>query len=105
MVPDLLVLLWDTPLPPRLQGLFDQAPNELRQGGGGIILEIEPMRMSPVVGGRQLHRWVLVDPVVLEVDAGTSHRRMQLLPGALLPLLLEGDDEEVPPQIKVGTDP
>ena len=32
-----------------------------------------------------------------------SHWRVQLL--LLLPLLLEGDGEEVPPQIKVGTDP
>ena len=30
---------------------------------------------------------------------------MQLLPAALLPLLLEGDSKEVPPQVKVGVDP
>ena len=29
----------------------------------------------------------------------------QLLPTTLFPLLLEGDGEEVPPQIEVGTDP
>ena len=61
------------------------------------------MRMPPLVGGQQSHRWVLIDPVVLEVDADASHRRIQLL--LLLPLLLEGNGEEVLPQIKVGTDP
>ena len=39
------------------------------------------------------------------MDADASHRRMQLLPATLLPLLLEGDGEEVPPQIEVGDDP
>jgi hypothetical protein len=61
--------------------------------------------MSPLVGGQQPHRRVLADLVVLEVDAGVSHQRMQLLPATLLPLLLEGVSKEVPPQIKVGTDP
>ena len=37
------------------------------------------------------------------MDADASHRRIQLL--LLLPLLLEGNGEEVLPQIKVGTDP
>ena len=30
---------------------------------------------------------------------------MQLLPAAFLPLLLEVDGEEVPPQVEVGADP
>ena len=51
MVPDLLlVLLWDTPLPPRLRDLFDQALGELRQRGGGVVLEVEPLRVPPPVG-------------------------------------------------------
>ena len=44
MVSDLLlVLLRDALLPPLLQGLFDQAPDELRQRGSGVILEVEPL--------------------------------------------------------------
>ena len=50
-----------------------------------------------------MHWRLFIDPVVLELDAGASHRCVQLL--LLLPLLLKGDDEEVQPQIKVGTDP
>ena len=57
--------------------------------------------MPPLIRGRQPHRWVLANLVVSKVDAGASHWRIQLL--LLLPLLLEGDGEEVPPQIKVGT--
>ena len=48
---------------------------------------------------------VLTDLIVPKLDAGAPHRHVQLLPTALLPLLLEGDGEEVPPQIKVGADP
>ena len=50
-----------------------------------------------------MHRRVLADLVVVELDAGASHRRVQLL--LLLPLLQEGDSEEVLPQVKVGTNP
>ena len=51
MVSDLLlVLLRDAPLPPLLWGLFDQALGELRQRGSGIILEVEPLQMPPLVG-------------------------------------------------------
>ena len=51
MVSDLfLVLLRDAPLPPLLQSLFDQAPGELWQRGGGVILEVEPLRVPPLVG-------------------------------------------------------
>ena len=46
----LLVLLRDAPLPPRLRGLFDQALGELRQRGGGVVLEVEPLRVPPLVG-------------------------------------------------------
>ena len=56
--------------------------------------------MTPYVGRRKLHGRVLADPIVLELDAGAPH--VQLLPAALLPLLLEGDDEEVRPQVEVG---
>ena len=98
----LLIFVLDTPLP-RLWDLFDDAPGDRWQGGGNVVLDIKPMQMPPLVGGRQSHRRVLADPVVLEVDAGASHRCIQLL--LLLSLLLEGDGEEVPPQIKVGTDP
>ena len=48
---------------------------------------------------------VLAELIVPELDVGAPHRHMQLLPAALLSLLLEGDSEGVPPQIKVGTDP
>ena len=61
------------------------------------------MQMPPLDGGRQPHCRVVADPVIPKLDAGASHRRTQLLP--LLPLLLEGDGVEVPPQIKVGADP
>ena len=50
-----------------------------------------------------MHWQVFADPVVLELDADASHQRVQLL--LLLRLLLKGDGEEIPPQIKVGTDP
>ena len=51
VVPDfLLVLLRNTPLPPRLRGFFDQAAGELRYRGSGVVLEVEPLRMPPRVG-------------------------------------------------------
>ena len=59
--------------------------------------------MPPLIGGRQTDRRVFVYLVVAELNADTSHRHAQLLP--LLPLLEEGDDEEVPPQVEVGTNP
>ena len=37
------------------------------------------------------------------MDTSASHRRVQLL--LLLSLLLEGDSDEVPPQVKVRTNP
>ena len=43
--------------------------------------------------------------IVLELDAGAPHQHVQLLPIAFLPLLLEGDGEEVPPEIEMGADP
>ena len=61
------------------------------------------MRMPPLIGGRQLHSWVVANLVILKLDVGASHQHVQLLP--LLPLLLEGDGKEVLPQIKVGADP
>ena len=61
------------------------------------------MRMLSLVGGRQLHRRGLTDLVIPKENAGASHRRIQLL--LLLRLLLEGNGEEVPPHIKVGTNP
>ena len=61
------------------------------------------MRMPPLVGGRQTHCWVLVDPIVAERDVGASHRHAQL--SLLLPLLQECDDEEILPQVEVGTNP
>ena len=41
----------------------------------------------------------------MELEAGAPHRHVQFLSVALLPLLLEGDGEEVPPQIEVEADP
>ena len=43
--------------------------------------------------------------IVSKLDAGAPHRHVQLLPAALIPLLLEVDGKEIPPQVKVGTDP
>ena len=50
-----------------------------------------------------MHRRVLIDPVVAERDAGASHRHTQL--SLLILLLQEGDGEEIPPQVEVGTNP
>ena len=91
--------------PPLLRGLFDQAPSELQQKGGGIILEVEPLRVPPLVGRREPNGRVLADPIVLKLDADAPHRHVQLLPAALLPLLIEVDGEEIPPQVEVGADP
>ena len=82
-----------------------KAPSELRQKGVGVILEVEPLRVPPLVGCREPHGQVLADPIVSELDAGASHRHVQLLPTALLSLLLEVDGEEIPPQVKVGAHP
>ena len=101
----LLVLLRDAPLPPLLRGLFDQASGELWLRGGGVILMVEPLRVPPVVGCRELHGRVLTDLIVPKLDVDAPHRHVQLLPTALLPLPLEADGEEIPPQVKVGADP
>ena len=61
--------------------------------------------MPPLVGRREPHERVLADPIVLKLDVGAPHRHVQLLPTALLPLPLEADGEEIPPQVKVGVDP
>ena len=61
--------------------------------------------MPPLVGRREPHGWVLADLIVLKLDAGAPHRHVQLLPTALLPLLLEVDGEEMPPQVEVGANP
>ena len=101
----LLVLLRDAPLPPLLWSLFDQTPGELRQRDGGVILEVEPLRVSPLFRHRESHRRVLTDPIVPKLDAGAPNQHVQLTPDALLPLLLEADSEEIRPQVKVGVDP
>ena len=101
----LLVLLRDAPLPPLLRDHFDQAPGELRQRGGGVILEVEPLRVSPFVGRREPHGRILADLIVLKLDADVPHQHVQLLSAALLPLLLEVDGEEIPPQVEVGLIP
>ena len=58
----LLILLQDGALPPLLQGLFDQAPDELRQirdaeaenlsigGGDASIRDLEPVCLGPPCG-------------------------------------------------------
>ena len=73
--------------------------------GDDVILEVEPLRVPPLVGRRELHGRVLADLIVPKLDAGAPHQHVQLLPATLLPLLLEVDDEEIPPQVKVGADP
>ena len=50
-----------------------------------------------------MHQRVLVDSVVVKRDAGASHRHTQL--SLLILLLQEGDGEEIPPQVEVGTNP
>ena len=99
----LLIFIRDPPLPPRFWGLFDEATGERWQGGGCVVLDVEPMRMPPLIGGRQTHRRVFVYSVVAQLNAGAFHRHAQLV--LLLPLLQNGDGEEVPPQIEVGTNP
>ena len=101
----LLVLLRDAPLPPLLQGLFDQAPGELWQRGGGVILEVEPLQVPSLIRRQELHGRVLADPIIPKLDAGAPHWHVQLLPTTLLPLLPEVDGEEIPPQVEVGADP
>ena len=61
--------------------------------------------MSPLVGHREPYGRVLADLIVLKLDAGAPHWHVQLLPAALILLLLKGDGEEVPSQVKVGADP
>ena len=60
--------------------------------------------MPPLVGRREPHGQVLTDLIVLKLDVGAPHRHVQLLPTTLLPLLLEVDGEEIPPQVEVGAD-
>ena len=50
-----------------------------------------------------MHRRILIDAVVAKLNASTSHRHVQLL--LLLLLLQKGDDKEIRPQVKVGTNP
>ena len=61
--------------------------------------------MPPLVGCREPHGQVLADPIISKLDASAPCRRVQLLPVTLLPLLLEADGEEIPPQVEVGDDP
>ena len=50
-----------------------------------------------------MHQRVVIRPVVVQMNAGTSHRHAQLLlPN---PLLRQVDGKEMPPQIEVGTNP
>ena len=72
--------------------------------GDDVILEVEPLRVPPLVGRRELHGRVLVDPIIPKLDVGTPHWHVQLLLAAFLPLM-EVDGEEMPPQVKVGADP
>ena len=50
-----------------------------------------------------MHQWVVVRLVVAQVNADTSHQHAQLLLPDLL--LRQVDGKEIPPQIKVGTNP
>jgi len=61
--------------------------------------------VPPLVGHQEPHGWVLADPIVPKLDASAPHRHVQLLPVALLPLLLEVDGEEIPPQLEVRANP
>ena len=88
---------------PRLWGLQDVAPSEGWQVSGGVILDVEPLRMPPLVRGGQTHQRICPCSGAMEVDAGAPHRCVQvLLPD--LPLH-ETDSKEVPPQVKVWIDP
>ena len=88
---------------PHRRRLFDQAPSEDRQRGGGVVLQVEPLRVPPLIGSRQLARHVLGCPLPQEVDARASHQHQDLLASVLLPV--QGDGEEVPPQLEVRLDP
>ena len=69
----LLIFVRDTPLL-RPRDLFDEEPGVQRQGGGHIVLDVKPLRIPPLVGGRQTHQRVVIHPVVAQMNAGTSHR-------------------------------
>ena len=86
-------------------GPLRSSTGELRQRGSDVILEVEPLRVPPLVGRLEPNGWVLTDPIVSKLDADAPHRHVQLLPAALLPLLLEVDGEEIPPQVKVEANP
>ena len=98
----LLVFKLDAPSP-RPRSLFDQAPGVLRQGSTRVIPDVKPLRVPSLVRGRQTHERVIPRPGMAQMNAGTSHRHIHLLPPD--PPLRQTDGEEVSPQIKVGIDP
>ena len=61
------------------------------------------MRVSPLVGSRELAGHVLGRSLPSEVDARASHQHRGL-PASLL-LLDQGDREEISPLLEVGLDP
>ena len=61
------------------------------------------MRVPPIVGSREMAGHVLGHPLPPEVDACASHRHRDLPASVLLPV--QGDGEEVPPQLEVRLDP
>ena len=77
-------------------------PGEDRQGCDRVILQVEPMRVPPLVGSRKLAWYVLGHPLPPEVDARASHWHHGLLASLLLH---QGDGEEISLELEVGLDP
>ena len=68
--------------------------------GGDVVLHLAPQCVPPLVGSGELAGHVLYHLVSPKVDARASHRH-RCIP---LLVLLQGDGEEVSPQLKVGLD-
>jgi hypothetical protein len=74
--------------------------SEERERGSVVVLDVEPPQVPPYVGlcGGDGH--VFIGPRPAEMDPGSSYQGHRPVP-----LLDQGDSEEVPPQLKVRFDP
>jgi hypothetical protein len=71
MQPSLFLL--NRAVPPLVWRLFDCASGELWQAGGGVILQIEPQLVPPLVGFCQCNGDVPSHLTALEMDARAPH--------------------------------
>ena len=78
-------------------------PREDQQGSGWVVVQVEPIRVPPLVGSGELAGHVLGRPLPSEVDAHASHWHWGLL--ASLLILDQGDGEEISLELEVGLDP